>query len=90
MNYRNIIIDPGHGGLLPNGKYTTYPDKMFYHKSGEVAYEGEINRQISRRLESLFLEFTTLNIEFTVNPKNPKDTSLQKRVEFANKFDSAV
>ena len=86
MRYRNIIIDCGHGGLLPNGKYTTAPYKMYKHTNGETAYEGVINRQIGRKLESLFLEFTTLNIEFTVNPKNPKDVSLKDRVKFANKF----
>ncbi|MEO0007272.1 MAG: Cellulophaga phage phi38:1, partial [Bacteroidota bacterium] len=85
---KNIILDFGHGGIDSNGQYTTAPSKMFRFPNGEVAYEGEINRQIGGMLE-LYLNTHRLryNIVKTVNFYDPTDVSLDKRVEIANKYD---
>jgi N-acetylmuramoyl-L-alanine amidase len=84
---KNIILDFGHGGIDSNGQYTTAPSKMFRFPNGEVAYEGEINRQIGGMLE-LYLNTQRLryNIIKTVNFYDPTDVPLDKRVEIANKY----
>lgn len=44
------LVNKGHGGMI-DGKYQTYPDKMFYHEAqDEYAYEGVFNRVIGDRL----------------------------------------
>ncbi|MFM7154806.1 MAG: N-acetylmuramoyl-L-alanine amidase [Bacteroidota bacterium] len=84
---KNIILDFGHGGIDKNGQYTTAPSKMHQFSNGEVAYEGELNRQIGGML-ALYLNTQRLryNIVMTVNPYDPTDISLDKRVETANKY----
>jgi len=44
-----ILIDKGHGGFI-DGVYQTAPKKMYEFESGEVAYEGRLNRQIGDKL----------------------------------------
>lgn len=84
---KNIILDFGHGGIDQNGNYTTAPSKMYKFPTGEVAYEGEINRQIGGLL-ALYLNTHRLkyNLIMTVNPYDSTDVSLDKRVEIANKY----
>lgn len=84
---KNIILDFGHGGIDSNGQYTTAPAKMHKFPNGEVAYEGEINRQIGGML-ALYLNTQRLryNVVMTVNTYDPTDVSLDRRVEIANKY----
>lgn len=84
---KNIILDFGHGGIDKNGKYTTAPSKMHTFPTGEIAFEGEINRQVGGML-ALYLNTHRLryNIVMTVNPYDATDVSLDKRVEIANSF----
>jgi N-acetylmuramoyl-L-alanine amidase len=86
MKVRNIILDPGHGGIDSSGRYTTAPDKMFKHDNGEVAYEGKINREISKHLYDFLIDCSTCRVLFTVRPEDPKDVPLYKRVSFSNDY----
>lgn len=84
---KNIILDYGHGGLNASGHYTTAPAKMHTYPSGEVAYEGVLNREIGLRIETLLKEnHPDLNIQTTVAADDPTDVSLNARVKFANSF----
>ncbi|MCA9750210.1 MAG: N-acetylmuramoyl-L-alanine amidase [Romboutsia sp.] len=84
---KNIVLDFGHGGIDNNGHYTTAPAKMFKFPSGEIAYEGVINRQIGGILYHLLQSnHPELNIEYTVKPDDPRDVSLGYRVRVANKY----
>jgi len=49
-----FLINSGHGGFV-DGKYTTYPEKMYKHQDGLVAYEGVINRNIKEKLLTALL-----------------------------------
>jgi N-acetylmuramoyl-L-alanine amidase len=83
----NIILDYGHGGLTPEGIYTTAPAKMHTFPNGEVAYEGVINRQIGGILEMFFRsQIPALNVVSTVSPTDPRDISLAYRVGVANRY----
>ena len=44
-----FLLDLGHGGII-DGVYQTYPKKMYSFESGEVAYEGVLNREIGKRV----------------------------------------
>ena len=44
-----ILLDKGHGGIIDN-VYQTAPAKMFTFSSGEIAYEGVLNRQIGNKV----------------------------------------
>lgn len=81
---KNIIIDPGHGGLDNDGVYHT-KGKMFEFPSGEIAYEGVINRNIARQLWAK-LNYLGYNVSYTVDPSNYLDISLDERVRMSNKF----
>lgn len=82
----NIIIDAGHGGINNQGLYTTQ-GKYFVFPNGEIAYEGVINRKIAQALATE-LRNAGKNVIFTVNPLDPEDISLKKRVAIANKYAS--
>lgn len=84
QNIRNIILDAGHGGINAQGLYTTL-GKYFVFPSGEIAYEGVINRAIVSAMAQK-LRLTGKNVVFTVDPANPKDISLKDRVLNANKY----
>lgn len=86
MTIKNIVLDFGHGGIDSNGNYTTAPSKMYTHSSGEVAYEGQLNRAIGAFLMGYLLNEKDLNIITTVSPSDPTDVSLQERVRITNKL----
>lgn len=81
----NIVIDCGHGGIDSNGEYTTSPHKMYKHPNGYIAYEGEINRQIGKKLYTYLEELGTCP-SYTIEPEDATDLSLKKRVELINNF----
>lgn len=86
MAIKRVILDPGHGGLDSNGKYTTAPNKMHTFPDGEEVYEGVLNRALAVELyENLKCEggFATL---FTIRPDDPRDMKLSRRTYFANTF----
>lgn len=86
MAIKRVILDPGHGGVDSSGKYTTAPNKMHTFPNGKVAYEGVLNRDISKEIyENLKCEGTFATL-FTVRPTDPRDYKLSQRVHFANSF----
>lgn len=84
MTIKNVILDPGHGGLDGSGHYTTAPNKMHKFPDGKIAYEGVINRQIAAQVEKC-LEGHGLKVSYTVAPDDPTDVSLGTRVKIANR-----
>lgn len=81
---KTIVLDLGHGGLL-NGKYTTGTAKMHRFPNGEVAYEGVINRMFGTHIGD-FLKQMGYNVVYTVDPSDPTDVPLWKRVAISNKL----
>lgn len=86
MDIKNIILDPGHGGLDSSGKYTTAPNKMHTFSDGRVVYEGVLNRQIAGKLGYILEGHTPYNVFFTVKPDDPRDIALSQRKNMANMF----
>lgn len=86
MAIKNIILDPGHGGLDSNGKYTTAPGKMFKFPNGEIAYEGVLNRNIAKFVYQCFKANPEYNVLYTVEPDDATDVPLNDRVKFTNNF----
>lgn len=86
---KNIILDPGHGGLTASGVYTTAPGKMFKFKDGTIAYEGVLNRQIASMVSKFLKGNGAFNVVSTVACEDPTDVSLTDRVKVANKFKSS-
>ena len=82
---KNVVLDPGHGGIDRNGKYTTAPAKMYKFPNGEVAYEGVLNRAIAKEVARCLEGESGINVIFTVSPEDPKDVSLSERVRITNK-----
>lgn len=83
-----IILDAGHGGLDPSGKYTTAPAKQHHHTKGAFHgggwfYEGVWNRTlvqaVADKLQMLQIPFLTLHHPYL-------DLSLSYRVEKANYY----
>lgn len=82
------IIDCGHGALDENGNYTT-PKGKKYTFTGEnqeslTIYEGEINRQIGRRLIAKLKEAGMAYLDINSNDTN--DMDLKDRVKQADDF----
>lgn len=86
MKIKNIILDPGHGGIDANGNYTTAPGKMFKFPNGDIAYEGVLNRQITFFIKQCLEAHPEFNVVTTVGLDDPTDVSLKDRVITANKF----
>lgn len=84
---KNIILDPGHGGIDKDGNYTTAPAKMFTFPDGIVAYEGVINRQVMGHIYTCLRSHLYLNVVATVKEDDPRDISLRHRVRVANSYD---
>lgn len=83
---KNIILDPGHGGIDADGNYTTAPSKMFKFDDGVVAYEGLLNRQIMFYVLQCLQEHEEFNVVTTVGVDDPRDITLPWRVRKANQF----
>ena len=90
MNFEPIIIiDPGHGGLTPFGRYDTHPDRRAEYKSenhkpreNTQINEGVLNRAVAYLL-SFVLDFRY--IDNYVLPSN-RDDSLKLRCQTANEI----
>ena len=80
-----IFVDAGHGGLDPNGNYTTAPSKQHkfaqgFHDNGWF-YEGVSNRKIAAEFMAQASRMGFLCIP-VYHPY--KDTPLSTRTELAN------
>lgn len=78
------VLDPGHGGLTKDGRYTTAPAKM--HKFGiglsqVTIYEGVINRMITGLVEKALM---AKRIDYAIVADDVADTSLEQRVRMAD------
>jgi N-acetylmuramoyl-L-alanine amidase len=73
------ILDPGHGGMGPNG-YTTAPAKMFKHDTFTI-YEGVVNRDITNKLIGML---QGARIDYAVVADDIEDTPLAQRVSKAD------
>lgn len=80
-----LILDRGHGNINSEGVYTTSPYKMHKFKNGIIVYEGVENAKYVKALakEGKKEGFT---IKYTIHPDDPRDISLEKRIEIANKI----
>jgi len=81
-----VFLDAGHGGVDPQGRYTTAPGKQFQHGSGEFHngswfYEGIWNRhlmaRVQQKLERLGIPYLPVYHEYL-------DFPLEYRVAQAN------
>lgn len=85
MKQTNIILDCGHGGIDSNVVYTTSPFKMYTFKDGVQALEGQLNREIGKKVGDNLLS-KGYKVLYTVQPSDPTDLSLYGRIGFANEF----
>ena len=81
-----VYLDAGHGGLSPQGFYTTAPSKMYFHDEGTFHnggffYEGVFNRQITNRVAN---KLKNLGIPNVIVSHEYLDLSLQYRADTAN------
>ncbi len=81
-----VFLDAGHGGLSPQGFYTTAPSKMYFHDEGNFHnggyfYEGVLNRQITNRVAD---KLNNLGIQNIIVSHEYLDLSLKYRVATAN------
>jgi N-acetylmuramoyl-L-alanine amidase len=83
MSNYTWLLDAGHGGLTPNGVYTTSPSKMHVFADGLTIYEGVNNRKVVDKLRRLlFLS----NIDHHLIHEPWRDTPLKERVALANRL----
>lgn len=88
------LLDAGHGGIDPNGVYTTDPDfdpntpgagkKCYAHPDGTFIREGAFNRAVRAEIIQLLVHERGMKWK-SVNYGH-KDTSLRDRVNFANQM----
>jgi N-acetylmuramoyl-L-alanine amidase len=83
MSKYKWLLDAGHGGLTPDGKYTTAPGKMYTFPNGLVFEEGVSNRAIVNRIVEWL---RVAEIDFALMHDEVRDTPLQERVARANKL----
>lgn len=87
-----VLISPGHGGILPNGKYSTAPNfdknnrstwhKLWHFPEEDITiFEGQINRLIAHYLQ---IELNELGINSIDVVASHEDVSLRGRVSYAN------
>ncbi len=77
------IIDAGHGGMTPDGHYTTAPGKMHVFDDGLTFYEGVNNRAIAAKLIAALRKS---RIGFAPVYDAVLDTPLRDRVSAANRL----
>ena len=84
-----VIIDAGHGGILPSGKYATAPAKMHDHgkpvpySDGGVVYEGVLNRLIAGETVHMLRSMGINAIRLTAGSE---DTPLTLRANIVNQM----
>ncbi len=83
LNKYKWLLDAGHGGVTPEGFYTTSPGKMHVFDDGLTFYEGVNNRAIVDRLLPMLKKF---EIDYELVYDQITDTPLSKRVSTANKI----
>lgn len=81
-----VFIDAGHGGLDPNGQYTTAPAKMVKHARGVFHgngffYEGVWNRLLTQKVME---KLAMLGVKHLPLHHAYLDTPLEQRVAKAN------
>jgi N-acetylmuramoyl-L-alanine amidase len=86
MNKYCVYYDAGHGGINPQGLYTTAPSKMFEHTHGNfhkdsIFYEGVKNRIVANLVIDN-LEKDNIKVIKVYHEYN--DTPLSARVNTAN------
>ena len=77
-----ILLDNGHGGVI-DGKYTTAPSKMYKHETGEIVYEGHVNRKI---VQFLNRSLRQQGYESKILVPELQDIPLKERVRRANEI----
>lgn len=77
-----LILDRGHATLDAKGKYAT-PGKQHKFEDGLHVYEGYENQRYVEAIAK-YAKQEGFKIEYTVDPKDPTDVSLIKRVNIAN------
>ena len=86
------FISAGHGGIDPDGNYTTAPNKMFKHQGlklhdGPYFYEGVFNRMIA---EKLIERLKIGNITHRKVHHEYKDTPRKERIHAVNHYHKNV
>ena len=81
-----VFLDAGHGGVDPEGNYTTAPSKQYQHNSGGFHnggwfYEGVWNRHLMAKVQK---KLQRLGIAFIPVYHDYLDFPLSYRVEQAN------
>jgi len=89
---KTVFIDAGHGGINPNGRYVTSPDKMFRHSQGlfhdkQWFFEGVFNRHLSDKVCKLLFD---KGIPFVKVYHEFNDTPLEVRSSIANEYHRRV
>ncbi len=93
MKYNTVFLDAGHGGIDPQGKYTTAPSKMYTHKlpydvvGNTVFYEGVKNRRYCDLLTKMLVE-SGVNVVKLYH--DYVDTPLKTRTDTANWYHENV
>lgn len=81
------LLDPGHGGLIPDGegglKYATAPHKMYTYSDGFVLYEGVFNRQVIQLVKDIM---KTKGMKYKDVVDSEYDVPLRDRVNESNSF----
>lgn len=77
-----IILDRGHATLSNDKKYAT-AGKQWKFPDGLHVYEGYENQKYTEAIARYAL-LEGFKVEYTVKPNDPKDPSLENRVQFAN------
>jgi N-acetylmuramoyl-L-alanine amidase len=83
-----LILDAGHGGVRPNGVYTTSPAKLWVHRegvfhAGRTFYEGVYNRAVCKRIIELAKSYSLPVIKVY---DDVEDISLGERCRIVNKI----
>ena len=87
-----VILDFGHGGISPEGNYTTSPAKMYYHSNENFHengnfYEGIFNRILGEKIK---IKLKNLGFQVFVVSHSWKDTPLHSRVWKANEINKKL